>query len=260
MTADDRALSQIRGAIPNHILAATSFFIPQTKISDRYQPTTQDMRISLENSYSPSQRSYDLTATRLVKSLTQEAYPHLILLTGNETVMTPLTIMGAYFPSPLSKPDTPHFLFQLRPKFRIYRWNGPHIPLANIINIEDDLESAKPYRIGDPERKGAGLSIDAEMKSATLRSNTTDTNSGELVGYKLVCMNASDSDMKIGSNWEVAVKIDHFDTFRVMGGVDTNVASEGAKNQYRYVQDATEETIKGEELSKRIQGFGPTSC
>ena len=218
------------------------------------------MRISLENSYSLSQRSYDLTVTRLVQSLTLEAYPHLILLTSNVTVTTPLTIMGAYFPSPLSKPSTPHFLFQLRPQLRIYRWNGPHLTLANIINIEDDLKSTKPYRIGDPERKGASLSIDPETKLATLRGHTIDAHSGELVGYKLVCMDGTDGDMKIGSNWEVTVKIDHFDTFRVKGGVDTNVASEEAKNRYRYVQDATEGKIKGEELSKRIQGFGPTSC
>ena len=218
------------------------------------------MRISLGNSYSLSQRSYDLTVTRLVQSLTQEAYPHLILLSSNVTVTTPLTIMGAYFPSPLSKPSTPHFLFQLRPQLRIYRWNGPHLTLANIINIEDDLKSTKPYRIGDPERKGASLSIDPETKLATLRGHTINAHSGELVGYKLVCMDGTDSDMKIGSNWEVTVKIDHFDTFRVKGGVDTNVASEEAKNRYRYVQDATEGKIKGEDLSKWIQGFGPTSC
>ena len=260
MTADDKAPPQIPGAIPNHVLAATSFFIPQTKISNRYQPTMQDMRISLEKSCPPPQRSYDLTATRLVQSLEQDAHPHLLLLTSSATVTTPLTIMGAYFPSPLSKPSTPHFLFQLQPQFRIYRWNGPHISLANIINIEDDLKSTETYRIGDPERKGASLGINPEIRLATLRSSTTVTFGGELIGYELVCMNGSDSDMESGSNWEVAVKIDHFDTFRVKGGVDTNVASDEAKNHYRYVQDATEEKIKGEDLSKRIQGFGPTSC
>ena len=218
------------------------------------------MRISLENSYAPSHRPYDLTVTRLVQSLTEEAYLHLILLTSNLAVTTPLTIIGAYFPSPLSKPSTPHFLFQLRPQVRVYRWNGPHIPLANIINVEDDLKSTNPYRIGDPERKGVSLSIDPEIQSATLRSNTANAHSGDLVGYKLVCMNGSDSHMKIDSNWEVAIKIDHFDTFRVKGGVDTNVDSEGVKDLHQYTQDATIEKIKGEELSKRIQGLGPTSC
>ena len=97
------------------------------------------------------------------------------------------------------------------------------------------------------------------MKSATLRSNTTNAYSGESVGYKLVCMNGSDSDINIYSNWEVSVKIDHFDTFRVKSGVDTNFDSEGVKDLHRYTQDATIGKIKGEELSRRIQGFGPTS-
>ena len=217
------------------------------------------MGTSLEISYPLSPNPYDLTVTRLVQSLTEEAYPHLILLTSNATVTMPLTIMGAYFPSPLSKPSTPPFLFQLRPQFRMYRWDGPHTPLTNIVNIEDDTRSTKPYRIGDPERKGVSLGIDPEMKSATLRSNTTNTYSGEFVGYKLVCMNGSDSDMNTDSNWQVSIKIDHCDTFRVKGGVDTNVDSEGQKDLYRYTQDATIEKIKGEELSRQIQGFGSTS-
>lgn len=191
--------------------------------------------------------------------------------------------MGAYFPRPLSnaeaekrelEPSTPHFLFQLRPKFRLLRWKGPHLPLTNIINTEDDapllgavaardeppLESKKTYKIGDPERRGAGLCIDPETKSATLTSNITDTDSGKVVGYKPVYMTGNSNDITADSNWEVAVKIDYFEIFRVKGGTDAHVASEGAKDQNRYAQDATEEKIKGEELSKRIQGFGSTSC
>lgn len=283
MTADDQAPSQIPGAIPNHILAAISLFIPQPKISSHSQPTTQDMRISLEDSFPPSQRSYDPTVTRLVQSLVQDPHPHLILLTSNATATTPLTVIGAYFPRPLSnakgekrepKTSTPHLLFQLRPNFRLLRWNGPHMLLTQIINTEDDapllravaasdeppLESTKAYRIGDPERKGAGLCIDPETKSATLTSNITDTDSGKVVGYKPVYMTGNDNDITAYSNWEVAVKIDHFEIFRLKVGIDAHVASEGAKDQNQYAQDATQEKIQGEELSKRIQGFGSTSC
>ena len=146
--------------------------------------------------------------------------------------------------------------------------------LTQIINTEDDapllravaasdeppLESTKAYRIGDPERKGAGLCIDPETKSATLTSNITDTDSGKVVGYKPVYMTGNDNDITAYSNWEVAVKIDHFEIFRVKVGIDAHVASEGAKDQNQYAQDATQEKIQGEELSKRIQGFGSTSC
>lgn len=283
MVAADKVPPQIHRAIPDYVFAAISLTIPQPEISSLSQPTARDMRISLENSSPQSQRLYDLTATHLVQSLTQDPYPHVLLLTSNATATTPLTVMGAYFPSTLSyaegekrklKPSTPHLLFQLQPQFRLYRWNGPQIPLADIIKTEDDAplsgaitaseepssKATKRYRIGDPERKAAGLCIDPETKSATLTSSTTDTDIGDVVGYKPVCINNTNSGIKLDSNWKVAVKIDHFEILRVKGGIDTNVAFERANTLVRYApQHATEERIKREELSKRIQGFGSTS-
>ena len=56
--------------------------------------------------------------------------------------------MGAYFPGPLwnaegenreLEPSTPHFLFQLRPKIQLHRWDGPYIPLTKLISIENDV-------------------------------------------------------------------------------------------------------------------------
>ena len=274
MTADDKAPSQIPGAIPNYKFAAISLFMPQSKISNLSRPTTtQDMRISLEDSSPALQRSYDLTVTHLVQSLVQDADPHILLLTSDATATTPLTVIGAYFPSPLSsaegekrelKQGTPEFLFQLQPQFRLQRWNGPQIPLTNVINPEDDaallgaiaasdealLKSTKPYRIGDPGRNETGLCIDPGPKSAALTGNTKDTDSGVAVGYESVYINGNGSDIKLDCNWEVAVKIDHLDIFRLKGGIDANVASGGAKDQNRYEQHATEEKIKGEDLSK----------
>ena len=282
MTAEDEPPSQIPGAVPNHILATISLIIPQPKVSYRSQPTSQEMRMCLEYSSPPSQRPNDLNAIHLVHSITQDPHPHVILLTSNATGTKPLTVMGSCFPNPLSNPGgeqrqlvskTPHFLFQLRPQLQLHRWNGPHIPLAKIITIDDEtpllgavavgnelsLTTTKPYRIGGYERKGAALCIDPETKSATLRSNTTNTDSGLVVGYEPVYIKGKDSDKEIASNREVAIQIDHFDVFRVMGAIDADVDYPAAKNQYRYVHDATEEKIKGEELSKRIQGFGSTS-
>ena len=78
--------------------------------------------------------------------------------------------------------------------------DGTALTRAVAANDELRLTSTKPYRIGDPERKGVGLRIDPEMKSATLTSDSTDIYSGELVGYKPVRINESDSDIKIDSN------------------------------------------------------------
>lgn len=177
MAAADKVSPQIHGAIPDDVFAAISLItppiIPQPEISSLPHPATQDMRISLENSSQQSQRLFDLTVTRLVQSLAQDAHPHVLLLTSNATATTPLTVMGAFFPGTVSstegekhemKPSTPRFLFQLQPQFRLYRWNGPNVPLVNIINTEDDapssgaiaaseepfLKATKPYRIGGP--------------------------------------------------------------------------------------------------------------
>ena len=282
MTAEDEPPSQIPGAVPNYILATISLTIPQPKISRFYEATSQDMRISLENSSPPSQRPNDPIVTNLVQSITQDPNPHVILFTSNATATMPLTVMGLCFPSPVSNPGgeqhqliskTPHFLFQLRPQFQLHRWSGPHIPLTEIITMDHEapllgalavsnelpLTTTRPYRIGGSERKGASLCINPETKSATLRSSTTNTDGSLFVGYELVYTKGKDSDKQIASDWEVAIHIDQFDVFRVKGAIDTTVADEGAKNRHRYVHDATEERIKDEELSKRIQGFGSTS-
>lgn len=56
-----------------------------------------------------------------------------------------------------------------------------------------------------------------------------------LTGTGQLCINSADSGTKkLDSNWNVAVKIDHFDILRVKGGIDTNAASEGANNLDRY--------------------------
>lgn len=131
--------------------------------------------------------------------------------------------------------------------------NGPHMPLADIIKhtgrrtVVAELFTAKaresilqrprnPTGSRDPERKQPlACALIPETKSATMTSNNSDTDSGDVVGYKPVCINSADSGTKkLDSNWNVAVKIDHFDILRVKGGIDTNAASEGANNLDRY--------------------------
>lgn len=285
MTTDDQVPSQPPEAIPSRILGAISLFVPQPVVSSRSQTTMQDMRIALEKLSHPSQRSDDMTMTRLVKSLVQDPHPYLLLFTGKETVTRPGTAVGAYFPGPLwlranegqekreFKAGTSYLLFQLQPQFRLLRWTSPQIPLTNIIDTDGDAPSieavaasdetsskfSKPYRIGDPERKGPGLHIDPETKSATL-SNSADDDSGEGFWYKDVYIDG-DGDRTLNKNWDATVKLDQLDIFSVSGGIDANLATRriiGAKDQTQYMQEATEPKIRGEELTKRIQGFGST--
>lgn len=287
MTTDDQVPSQPPEAIPSRILGAISLFVPQPVVSSRSQTTMQDMRIALEKLNHPSQRSDDMTMTRLVKSLVQDPHPHLVLFTGKETVTRAGTVVGAYFPGPLwseanggeekreFKAGTSYLLFQLEPQFRLLRWTSPHIPLTNIIDTDGDVASleaiaasdetspkfSKPYRIGDPEIKGVGLCIDPETKSATLTSISTDDDSGEGVWCKDAYIDGDSGDKTLNKNWDTTFKLDQLDILSVSGGIDANLATRriiGAKDQARYLQEATEPKIKGEELTKRIQGFGST--
>ena len=105
------------------------------------------------------------------------------------------------------------------------------------------------------------MRIDPETKSATLTSNSIDADYGKVVWYKDVCIDGDSGDKTLNKNWEVTVKLDQLDIFSVSGGIDVNLVTGRiirAKDQARYMQDATEPKIKGEELTKRIQGFGST--
>jgi hypothetical protein len=287
MTADEQVPSP--EDIPGRILGAISLFIPYPR--GRSQTTTQDMRIALERPTQPLQRSDDMTVACLVKSLAEDPHPHVVLVTGDETATTEATVLGAYFPGPLwlkpneggagqkreFKAGTAHLLFRLQPQFRLLRWaTSPHIPLTDIINTDDDdaplLEAiaasdetspkfSKPYRIGDPDGKSASLRIDPETRSATLTSNSTDTNGGEVVWYKDVYLDGTSDDKTPTKNWKATVELGQLDIFRVSGGIDENLATGRivrAKDQAGYMQETTGPKVEGEELRKRIQGFGST--
>ena len=258
------------------LVAAISLIIPQPKISPRYQPTTQDARVSIETLFSLSQDKLNCTAKSLIESLAQDTHSHVLMITSNATATTPATVMGAYLPKKLSneqrgfQSSTSYLLFQLRPHFLILRWNSPHIPLTSIIEAgggtststavvtsdEVPVESTTSYRIGHPQSQGASLCIDLEKKSALLTSSTMDVNPEEVVEFKPLCKCNHKDDMVISGHREVAVDIDHFEILRVIGTLNT---PETACNQNRYVQDPDVKKITGEELSKRIEGFGSSS-
>ncbi|KAJ5620839.1 hypothetical protein N7510_004823 [Penicillium lagena] len=290
MSADNQLLSQAPeplGAVPDQILRAITLFLPRPEFSTRIRTTTQDdVRITLEKSTQASQRSDDLTVTRLVKTLKNDAHPHLMLLTSDGTT-TPATVVGVYFPGPLwlgsnerekceFKTGTSHLLFQLGPQFRLLRWTCPGIPLTDIVNTHEEalsLEaiaasdetsptSNKAYWVGDPERIGPGLQIDPETKSALLTSNLTDANIGRAAWYNDVGRDSDRGDEAPKEPWEVTVKLGQLHFFRVSCRIDADLATGRiirAKDQARYMREAAKPRIEGEELKKRIQGFGSTS-
>lgn len=266
--------------VPGGILAAIALFIPHPKFPTSTRATIQDARIILEKQTESSQRPDDLTVARLVKTLGHNAHPHLMLLTSDETT-TPATVLGAYFPGPLwlnangkdrrgFKTGTSHILFQLEPEFRLLRWACPDIPLTDIVNTHDEelsfeaiaaSENTSPtsntvYWIGDPEGTGPGLQIDPVARSALLTNNFTDANDGGVVWYEDLGRHSDP-----GERWEVTVKLGQINFFRVSGRLDEDLATGRvfrARDHARYLREATKTRIAGEELRKRVLGFGST--
>ena len=267
--------------VPGGILGAIALFIPPPESPTSTRATMKDARIILGKQTQPSQSPDDLTVTRLVKTLKDNAHPHLMLLTSDETT-TPAMVLGAYFPGPLwlnangkdrreFKTGTSHLIFQLEPEFRLLRWACPGIPLTDIVNTHDEELSLEAmagsentsstsntvYWIGDPERTGPGLQIDPVARSALLTNNFTDANDGGVVWYEDVGRHSDP-----GEHWEVTVKLGQINFFRVSGGLDEDLATGRivrARNHARYMREATKTRIAGEELRKRILGFGSTT-
>jgi hypothetical protein len=285
MTADDQLLFQAPETEPTPLLRAISIFIPRPVFNIRSQSNVHDAKIAIEKFTQPSQSLDDITLTRLVKNLAQDPHPHVVLFTGNEIASAKVTFLGAYFPGPLwveanegkkheLKAGTSHILFQFGPRLRLLRYTNSHVPLTDIISTDEtvsleaiaasDAESpnfSKPYRIGSPGREGHGLYIDPETRSVTL-SKPPASGSGGKLWYRDICMNGASSDATLNNTWEVTIKPFELKIFRVSGDLEDDFATrmiKRAEDQLRQMQEEMQPKITGEELMKRIQGFGSTA-
>lgn len=185
-----------------------------------------------------------------------------------------------------SEDNSPSYLlFQLQPRFRLLR--GDHrIPLQNLIHTKDPTMTLEDiatdssrglldilYRIGEPENgyeSNSSLHIHPETKTV-----------------RLVSGDGSWCGEEVGNNWGVIIRDCRMDIFAVTGGLIRGVKSGGRKRVedvlevddedeggkavglVREVESGTmmriEDVLRtesqgarvvGEELKKRIQGFG----
>lgn len=221
---------------------------------------------------------------------------NLLIVTGNTNTSSPApVVMGALFPGMpwatnpndteeekkewASKITTSHILFQLQPKFRLLRWTGSHVPLpADFIYLDDEatadgsnmqsLEeiaanneiSDKSYWIGPPERTKTGLHIDPDTRVAMLRTTAISNEGGDSGRYEDIGVQPN-GDGDIGLEEESLFTVSQIAVFKAESGTHANVCSgetSTEKNDSRYGNQSHETKIEGEELAKRIQGFGST--
>jgi len=126
-----------------------------------------------------------------------------------------------------------------------------------------DATYSRSYAIGAPGEKGTCLRIDPEQNLATLTSGLSGASSGAVTGYTAMRKDLNATNNALDRQYEVTVKIDNFEVFRVTGGVDTdrhNDSLMGPLDSARYTEEAMGSRVEAEELKKRIQGFGSNAA
>lgn len=221
---------------------------------------------------------------------------NLLIVLGNTSTASPApVVMGALLPGMpwATNPDnteekkreetfkftTSHIFFQLQPQFRLLRWTGSHIPLStDFIRLDDEATanwnnvqllkdfatdgeiSRKSYWIGAPEGTKTGLHIDPDTRMATLRTSATPNDGGDSRRYEDIGVERDDNG-DVGLEEEFLFTVDRIAVFKAESGTQANVCSGDiltGKDDSRYGHQENETRVEGEELAKRIQGFGST--
>jgi len=285
MSISHEELSQVPEALPNYIDGAILLFAPYIKAEHRFHRMTAQSieQIAIEKAEVCSDPR-DLTIGRLVQALSSLASSgYVVLFTGDATATTPEKIIGAYFPGPLYAKDgersfdtrssSSHLLFQLKPEFCLLRCVKHGVPLIDLIQAKEGGSLAHismteaselldvSYRIGEPQEYGSSLSIDPEKKTATLMSR--DGKWYEYAGRKR-------SD-ELDEGWEVIIQNPRMDILMISGDENPpNAATAVTEDILNPEREMTrvekleggasrdqDLRLEGEELLKRIQGFGP---
>ena len=283
----------------DRILRMTSWFISQHDSQKSHNSPV------FERLDTPSSQvlSDDMSLSRLVKALSRDSsrpdHPakyNILIVTGNTSMPIPTpVVIGAVFPDMpwatntdntkekkwegSSKLTTSHILFQLRPKFRLLRWTGLHMPPStDFIRLDhettasgkdikwlkdiatDSKISQKSYWIGSPEGTKPGLHIDPDTRVAILRTFVTPSESGDGGRYGELGVER-DVDGDAGLEEEFHFTASQIAVFKVKSGTHANVCSgenSTRKDDPRYGNQGNETRLEGDELAKRIQGFGST--
>jgi hypothetical protein len=271
---------------PGSILRMISLFVSRDNASGDSQTAQKNPQITLDASSSQG-LSDDLSLPRLIKALTHDSSQcNLIIILGNTSGPSPApVVMGALFPDmpwatkpndTASKLAMSHILFQLQPKFRLLRWTRSHVPLpTDFIYLDDDAAtggtkmqslksiaagdgiSQESYWIGAPGGTRTGLHINPYTRMATLRTTTTSNKSGKYEDIGL----ERNVDGDAGLEEEFSFTVNQIAAFKAESGTHANVCSGETsieKDDPRYGNQSHETKIEGEELAKRIQGFGST--
>ncbi|KAJ5156384.1 hypothetical protein N7492_009187 [Penicillium capsulatum] len=237
------------------VLRAVSLFVPHRQISTYEEVRREDRRIAVEETPGVSKDASLINMNQLARALAGDECAHVVLVRGKNSNTSQFTVIGSYFPRDRTGAGI-HAFFQLQPRFCVLRWTGGkrknarHIVSANDESCQNSIGSGKdddstgtgPFWIGDPDGNGVCMKIEPENRSASV-----------------VCL--SDVMKPMGAAFgDVQVSVDHITVLDVSGSEPAANANTPG-NPYekpKTTEGSTENRIQGEELRRRIMGFGST--
>lgn len=241
-------------------------FIPHPVVSTFRESRGEDRNwIALKD---PIRLSDDGTAAGISDALSKDSRPQILIVTGTDTATSEPTVLGAYL-APKSEGVALHLLFQLRPRFRLLRLSDIQ---GNLVHIVDNAnEALSPNSVTGLQktvdkdttidtgqsRERNFIIIDPVNKLATLMGFPRDVEHLDLSKLN----GSSSHDLTQRENVEALFS--DITILRVSGSVPTAVPSLVKKNWASDppagIPESAELRLQGEELRRRIMGFGSSS-
>ncbi|OJJ96351.1 hypothetical protein ASPACDRAFT_34758 [Aspergillus aculeatus ATCC 16872] len=235
------------------ILRAVSLFTPPFQTHQRSELARRVQGITFHNCYDMNfQGSADsLDLRHILQHATTHNHPtgraYLILFLGDHQVHdTDKVVVGAFFrdltlatPTPTTAKENddkappkkdkstvvarPQLLFQLQPRFSLFRWTGGRSSMPLSVSPADNSppgHAAPRNCIGDPDQSRVALEIDADTKQATFLRRGTVRTAGTLSGGYEELTRKRDGESGGGNSRErqTTFTVGRVAVFRVEGG------------------------------------------
>ncbi|KAI9052392.1 hypothetical protein LZ554_003740 [Drepanopeziza brunnea f. sp. 'monogermtubi'] len=242
-----------KGAIIRSLL----LFVPHIVAGKRFARTISQPTEEISITPIPS-RDKDKTLSRLLGQPTVpgDCKECVVLFSGTVSSGAGTAVIGVYFSRPLNGGGgqlgnaSPYLLFQLRPRFRVLK--GQH---GILLRDPISTQAGAGQQANGTYMVEVGRAREGKLEVRPWKGGMVLVGAGELL---------SKEKEQGRATWEVAAKSCRMDIFGVNGGVLAGAEGErdsGYREDYgRKIEVATDDTparVTGDELLKRIQGFGP---
>ena len=259
----------------DHLISALFMLLPYNPISKWIEIEDKDRQLIARKLHfwtrvdDREDTLNDFTSTSLARVLDYNSSPIIILITGKDTKTLKVAAMGCYLPSSQwssSKKAHEYIFFTLQPRFCVKRWTciqktvddiiNTHIEKSSVSRIsnEQPVGTRRPFWLGNPEEDETYISIDPIQSIASFITSEGQTSYEDDEAAKGVAIPHPPSD-------ESEILFDAVRMFQIEG-IEPVSPFSAKENKNKDLNDKTKsatEVVRGEELKRRIYGFGPNS-